>query len=522
MSRSERAGRGFAASIVQFCAQMLVQVLLAPIVLRVAGRETLGAYAAIMQTLGFLYLFDIVGEWSLERFLAQATGLDDGGDRFRILFTTARSLYWIINGCFTIATLIFSVFVGSIFHLSPAIASEARHALWVIAAWSIVRVPLMAYGTAMIATQDIAAANMIMAFGSALRTVASLGYVLAGGGLFGLMLAGTSAEAISLFFYRMRFRKMNPGLMPGWGMPDPALLREMLKFGAHAAILNVGNMLCFNSGNSVAGLTRGAVAASSFYTTQMPAIMMNNMLGRLNESATPALNELFGRGEIDRVRLAFARITRMQLFFGFPLAIGVLIFNRDLVTAWVGPQQYAGTLLTFFLSIYCLINGIQGIAMRYSYVFGWMRLLATTSILQGLGSFGLAIYLSRIMGLDGIGLAMVVSVSPQVAILLYKLAHDVGIDVASTLIRCTLRSAVPLLAASAAGLAVHSFVTIRTHHFGGLIAECLPFAVTYFSLAYFIFLADQDRDDLTRLARGMANQGFGMGVRVSRALGMTW
>jgi hypothetical protein len=154
-------------------------------------------------------------------------------------------------------------------------------------------------------------------------------------------------------------------------------------------------------------------------------------------------------------------------------------------------------------------------------VFGWMRLLATTSILQGLGSFGLAIYLSRIMGLDGIGLAMVVSVSPQVAILLYKLAHDVGIDVASTLIRCTLRSAVPLLAASAAGLAVHSFVTIRTHHFGGLIAECLPFAVTYFSLAYFIFLADQDRDDLTRLARGMANQGFGMGVRVSRALGMT-
>ena len=42
MSRSERAGKGFAASIVQFGAQMLVQVLLAPIVLRVAGRETLG------------------------------------------------------------------------------------------------------------------------------------------------------------------------------------------------------------------------------------------------------------------------------------------------------------------------------------------------------------------------------------------------------------------------------------------------------------------------------------------------
>ena len=105
MSRSERAGKGFVASVIQYCTQALLQVLLAPIVLRVAGQETLGAYAAIMQTLGILYLFDVVGDWSLERFLAQSTGLDDGGARFRILFPTARSLYWIINGLFAVATL---------------------------------------------------------------------------------------------------------------------------------------------------------------------------------------------------------------------------------------------------------------------------------------------------------------------------------------------------------------------------------------------------------------------------------
>jgi O-antigen/teichoic acid export membrane protein len=522
VSRSERAGKGFAASIVQFCTQALVQVLLAPIVLRVAGRDTLGAYAAIMQTLGLLYLFDVAGDWSLERFLAQATGLNDGGARFRILFTTARSLYWIINGFFATATLIFSVFIGAMFHLSPALASEARHALYVIAVWSMVRVPLMAYGTAMIATQDIAAANMISALGSALRTLASLGYVLAGGGLFGLMLAGTSAEAVSLVLYRMRFRKMNPGLMPGWGMPDRGLLREMLGFGVHAAILNVGNLLCFSSGNSVAGLTGGAVAASCFYTTQMPTMMAYSMLGRLNESATPALNELFGRGEVDRVQQAFVRITRVQLLFGLPLGVAVLIFNRDLVTAWVGPGQYAGALLTVFLSIYCVINGIQGIALRYSYVLGWMRLLATTSVLQGLACFGLGLYLSRRMGLGGIGLAVVVSVLPQVVILLYKIAHYLDVDVASTLIRCALRSVVPLLAASAAGLAVHRFVTIRTHHFGGLIAECLSFVVTYFPLAYLMYLADQDRNDLKRIARGLADESLGAGARISRALGMTW
>ena len=50
MSRSAKAAKGFAASIVQFCTQILVQILLAPIVLKFAGRETLGAYAAIVSS----------------------------------------------------------------------------------------------------------------------------------------------------------------------------------------------------------------------------------------------------------------------------------------------------------------------------------------------------------------------------------------------------------------------------------------------------------------------------------------
>ena len=59
MGRSSRAAKGFLTSVFQYTSQVLIQILLAPIVLKVAGRETLGAYAAIMQTLGFLMLVDI-------------------------------------------------------------------------------------------------------------------------------------------------------------------------------------------------------------------------------------------------------------------------------------------------------------------------------------------------------------------------------------------------------------------------------------------------------------------------------
>ena len=70
--------------------------------------------------------------------------------------------------------------------------------------------------------------------------------------------------------------------MPGVGLPDKALLREMLGFGAHSGLVNAGSMLMFSSGNSLAGMTNGAGAASSFYTTQMPTLAVYNLLNRMN------------------------------------------------------------------------------------------------------------------------------------------------------------------------------------------------------------------------------------------------
>src|ERR1700747_3063546 len=133
MSRSARAASGFLTSVLQYISQILMQALLAPVVLRLAGREALGAYAAIMQTLGFLALVDVAHSWSLERFLGQSIGLPDGGARFRRVFTTARSLLLISNTVFAILTLIFSLYITRLFHLSPGIALQARHALYVIA-----------------------------------------------------------------------------------------------------------------------------------------------------------------------------------------------------------------------------------------------------------------------------------------------------------------------------------------------------------------------------------------------------
>jgi len=520
MSRTGKAAKGFVASIFQFTAQILVQLLLAPLVLKFAGRETLGAYAAVMQALSFLYITDFIGSWTLERFLGQASGIDDGGVRFRCIFTTARTVFIFCNCAYSILVFIFSLFTARMFHLSPGIAHEAQHALWVIAVWALVRTPLAAYGNALLAMQDIAVFNLIGTCLSIGRTVASLIFVLLGGGLFGLMLAGTAVEACGVFLFRMRYKKLFPNLMPSWGLPDKSLLKEITSFGAHAMFLNLGNGLVNNSGNALAGMTKGAAVASSFYTTQMPTMTIYNMMMRLSDSATPAINELWGRRDVEKLREALKRITRLLLALTLPLATGVLLFNHDVVVTWVGGQQYAGLLLTASLAAFCIVVSLQRAIIVYSFTFGWMRLLTITSMIQGIANVVLGLVLARFLGLGGITLSLVIVILPQTITLWHKVGRFLKVNVLGLLTGCFLRSVIPLSGAAVSSLFVHRMVSIRQRHFSGLLAEVMTFLAVYAALAYPLVLFDHDREEIQRYTRGFAGRGKWVQQRLIRAFGI--
>lgn len=500
MSRTEKAAKGFVTGIFQYAVQILVQVFLAPVVLKFAGREALGAYGAINQVLLLFSLVDIIHSWSLERFLGQSTGLEDGGARFRNVFTTARTCLLATNSLVALFVVIFSHYVGPLFDLSPPIAAQAQRALWVIAAWSVIRTPFAAYANALMATQELSLAYLIGTFLGVLRAVASLGFVFLGGGLFGLILAGTAAEAIGSLLYRSRFKRLHPTLMPRWGIPDKTLMREIVSFGAHGIFLNIGNVLIFSSGNMLAGLTNGAAVASTFYTTQTPAMTAYNMMARLSDSATPAINELWGRREVDRLRVSLIRIVRLLLLMALPLATGVALYNRDLVTCWVGARQYAGALLTVSLALFCVIVSLQRVGMVYSFVFGWMRLLTATALLQGLANFGLGFYFGRRLGVGGITLALVITVLPQTLILWYKIGRFLDVNIPGLFLKCLLRTVIPLAAAAVSSLLAPSAILTGDHPLAKLFGEIGTFLAVYAALAYPISLTGQDRQDLRRYA----------------------
>lgn len=507
MSRTNRAAKGFAAALFQYFIQIMVQIFLAPLILMTAGKETLGAYAALTQILGLMLTVHILGSWSLDRFLAQASALDDGGKRFREIFTTFRSVLLVTNTIVAVMVLILSFYVARLFHLTPEVAKQARYSLYIIAVWMIGSTPFWSYQNALVAKQHIAETNLISTGINVFKSVATLLVVLMGAGLFGLMMAAEVTSALAGFIYWGRFRKLYPHLVSGWGIPDKKLLKEMLSFGGYTAVMSLGSRLFLNSANMLASVTNGAAAASTFYTTQMPALTGYNLLSRLADSSTPAVHELFGRGEMQRLRHVFERLVRLTLLMTFPLAIGVVLFNQDLVTCWVGPKMYAGPLLTDTLAVYVGLSALLGLSVLFSYVFGWVRLLAGIALLQGVANIGAGYYLGKTLGLGGITLALAVLLIPQMVFLLTLVSRRLQLNSVRLLATLVLRAALPLALASAAGLYVHSQVQIALHHFGGLIAETVAFTAVYSLGAYWLMMHKEDQADARRYISAILQTG---------------
>jgi len=496
MSRSTRAASGFVTGALQYVAQIVLQGLLAPVVLRLAGRETLGAYAVLVQTLAYLALVDFGLSFSLERYLAQATALDDGGKRFRHLFTTARTFFLLTNAAFAVLVLVASFHVGHIFHFSPVIEGQARHALWIIAAWAVVRTPLVGYNIAMIATQDIAAANIFASIVGISRALVSLVAIASGFGLVGLMLAGSVAEGIGTLIYRRRFRRHNPHRIPGWGLPQPGLLREMLTFGGFVFIANIGGMLAFNSGNVLVGYMFGATTASVFYTTQMPTVMGNNITLRLGDSAAPAVNEVYGRGDRDRLKSIYTRVYRWNVLLSSLLALGVLLFNHDLVNCWVGPRQYGGRLMTVCLAAFVMVIALEHVNVLFAFTFGWVKALSTLAVIQAVANVAMAFFFGHRFGMGGVTLAVVVALIPKTLYLFRRFSREFQIPMLSLFCRVSLPAAVPTVVAAIAGIAASRY--LPGHGWAKFLMEISVCAGAFAVTAYLWATTEEDREAAKR------------------------
>jgi O-antigen/teichoic acid export membrane protein len=427
VTRTSRAFAGTTASLLQYVFIVALQFLLAPVVLKTAGSEVLGAYSILMQVIGWASLTDLGFNVAITRGLAQATGTSSGRQHFSKIFTTGRTFYIGSNLAFSSLIAAFALNLGTLMPLSGDIEAGARTAILLYAVWVTVRTPLALYSDALAATQNLAAANIISGLGSVLRLLLSLVLVALGKGLVGLMLANVIAEATTLTCAYLWYRRCYPSDRFGWGITDRQLFKEMLGFGTTYLVMVVAGRLATSTDSIIIGYLFGASAVSVYYTSQMPGTMLYQLIWRISDNSSPAFNELHGMGANSRLISAYLRILRYSCLVAIPLSIGIVGFNKIAITTWVGSPQYAGALLTGALAIYATTQVVNHANAMVLVANGDITKMSIFSVCVGTGRVVLAFGLAHWMGIQGVMVASALVDLPAALYFGYSATRTLGL-----------------------------------------------------------------------------------------------
>lgn len=481
-SRTARVAGGTLTGVLQYLILIGLQVAIAPLVLRLDGQETLGAYSIIMQAISYIALIDLGFGVALNRYLARSIVGLRWESRFSSVFSIGRTYYLVTNFILAILVFLLSRNLGLLIHLSPATETSAQTGLAILAIWSIARTPLAVYGTALTATQNIAAANLSSIAGNLMRFAGSLGLVAAGWGVAGLIVANVLAECMTFAMHRWQFQRRFRSLDIDWGLHDRSLVREMLHFGGATFLLTLGSRLTYNADTIIVGRIFGASMVSVYYTTQMPAFVAFSLVFRLVASAEPAIHELSARGQKEILRSVYSRLHRYTIIAAVGIAFGYVIFGEALLSIWVGPEQFGGNTLVVPLAIFVVLITFSNIDYTYIIAGGRVHKLARWVVIEGLANVILSVLLGRWLGIEGVILATIIALSPRIVYQSVSVRRELDVPLMPFLQSCIFPSLAAAVVCSALCLPIRLAADSETRMLLGV--AILIFGSSYIYLVY--------------------------------------
>ena len=447
-TRTVKALKGATTSIIQYSVLVVMQVLLAPIVLKVAGQEVLGAYSIVMQIIGYGLLLDLGLSVAVGRYLSQSFNSGAKNSNFSEIFNIGRYFTIATNLIFSFILLMLSYSIEQFISGSPETIVDARKGIYLLAIWTFIRAPLLLYGHGLVATQNMAAANIIGLIGGVIRAALSLYLISSDFGLIGLVGANIASELIVLLLQKRQFNKLYPTIMLQWRPPDDKLLKEIFSFGSTYWGVNVAIVLTTGSDSLIVGHLYGVAAAAVFYTTKIPAFLFIQLIYKISDNSAPAINELIAQGMYENVRAAYIKILRYSLLVAVPLALGIVAFNEAVISAWVGPNQYAGNVMTIALSCFVITQVVNHINAMVILAAGKMRYWVLISVIAGCTTILLGYTLGKYFGFQWVMVSIAILDIPVFVFLMQRSFSSIKITYVNALREAVwpaLKAASPLL-----------------------------------------------------------------------------
>lgn len=318
-------------------ANLFIGFVLSPYIIRKLGEERYGIWALSFALIEYLGLFDLGFRSAVvnyaSRFRAQRQP-----DRINEVINTALCYFL---GIFVIGLVLTGVSAGQVhrfFHITEAYRPEFSTLILLIGfSWaagivcSIFQASLEAFQQFKVYNHIWISTVVVRAAGCALLLYRGQGLVAMGGMVVASQLMGYLLTVVAL-------RRIFPELRFSTALVKFSRLKEMAAYGIHSFLASSSSLL-LNQGPPVLVGHFRPEAFVGFYT--LPQRLLHytvDALARIGFVTAPNTAELVALGRLQHVIKLGIYLNRYCFALFLPLSIFVLVYGREVIHTWVGPN----------------------------------------------------------------------------------------------------------------------------------------------------------------------------------------
>ena len=241
-----------------------------------------------------------------------------------------------------------------------------------------------------------------LVFGSTLLTV------WLNGNLISLVIAtGLTRIIINLgkciFIYFVIYKNLNTIELYKRGNNLDASYKNIISTGIRFLSIGLAAMVVWNTDNLVISHFMGFKDVTSYSTTFKFYGLLFSLISIINSALWPIMGKEIGQQNWEWINRTYHNLFHLQICLGGCLWLCGILFMKDFILFWVGPDGYAGMGVLFFFGGYTyLLSSVtlhSGIISTFNFIkkmayIGWWEAVAnfcfSIVLLQYFGLFGVA------------------------------------------------------------------------------------------------------------------------------------
>ena len=388
--------------------------LLVPLTINYLNIEQYGIWMTLLSIMSWVGFFDIGLGHGLRNKLAEAVSIND----IRLAKTYVSTAFAAV----TFIGLIFFLILISILPLAPwnkifntkAISNaELLKVIFIVGFSFLFNFVLSLSNSLYYAYQEASLPSL----GNVLQNLIALiaiyfllhhtsGSLFYLGICYGLSMVFSNLSLIYFFF------KKHLEVKPSIKYVDIIRISEISSLGVKFFIIQISALVIFATDNIIITQVLGPVEVTSYNVVFKLFSIITLAHGIVLAPLWSAYTNAYAKGDLQWIKNTLKKLN----FLMIPIIIAVLIliiFARDIINIWVGPNIKYPNLLVVFMGIYTVISIWNNIYAYFINGIGKIELQMYSAIVAGAINIPLSIWFAKVleMGISGVVLGTIVSLS---------------------------------------------------------------------------------------------------------------